>query len=104
MTDETRKKELLAPIVGATTLEGLRSALATFRLSFGFPDDEQAIAKVLDLEDGPTVIEALGVVGRLVQEGRWTRIAPLRARLRTAQATARSAEVRQLAGDLLTKL
>jgi len=103
-TEAKQKKELTRAIVAATAPAAIKAALEAHRASFGFPDDEEALGKLLELDDVPVLLETLASLDRLHGEGGLRRASSLKARIKTAQMTADSAKVTDAAKVLLGKL
>jgi hypothetical protein len=99
-----RKKELAAGVIAATTPSAIRAALEAYRAEAGFPDEDEALGKLLELEDVPVLLETIATIDRLHGEGVLKRGASLKARLKTAQMTVDSPKVTEACRALLTKL
>ncbi len=102
--DAKRKKAAEQAILAATKPSEVRAALEAHKGDHGFPDNEEVLGKLLDLEDAAVALEAITTIARLHAEGGLKRASSLRARLKTAQMTIDSAKVQQAARDLLAKL
>jgi hypothetical protein len=104
-TDAKQKKALTRDLVAATTPEAIKAALEAYRAATqGFPDDEEALGKLLELEDVAVVLETLSTLDRLHGAGGLKRASSLKARIKTAQMTVDSAKVTEAARALLAKL
>lgn len=99
-----KKKELLEALRGAVKSRDVFKALKAYREVFGFPQDEDALAKLVDLDDDAVVLEALQTIDALHQEGRLKRSTSFKARLKTVKMTCDSPEVLSLAERLLQSL
>ena len=99
--DAKRKKEALERLLSAADL---KAELETYAAAFGFPEDEAALARLLDLGDERIALDALRTIARLRDEGRVKRGASFKARIRTAQMTIDSPALHALARELLDKL
>jgi hypothetical protein len=102
--DAKRKKELTQAVLSAGKPKDVRAALAELKAAFGFPEDEELLGKLLDLDDEAIALEAMGVIEKLRAAGQLKRGQSLKARIRTAQMTIDSAKVQQAARELLGKL
>ena len=91
-------------IVDAVGPKAIKEALAAYRAEHGFPEDEEALGKILDLSDEALVLEALSTVARLHGEGKLKRAAALKARIKTAQATIDDRDVQARAREVLALL
>jgi hypothetical protein len=100
-----RKKELASALSSALAPAAIRTALAAYRAEVGaFPDEEEALGKLLELEDVPVLLETIATLDRLHGEGTLKRGASLKARLKTAQMTVDSPKVTEACRALLGKL
>jgi hypothetical protein len=99
-----RKKELASAILSATSPSAQRAALAAYRVEAGFPDGEEVLAKLLDLDDEALVLETLAAIDQLHAQGGLKRASSLKARVKTAQMTLDSPRVTEAARALLAKL
>lgn len=102
--ESKQKKELTYAIVAAITPSAIKAALEAHRAARGFPDDEEALGKLLELDDVPVLLETLATLDRLQREGGLKRASSLKARIKTAQMTADSAKVNEAARALLARL
>ncbi len=91
-------------ILAARTAVDVLAALAAHREAHGFPEDEEVLAKLLDLEDEETVMEAIQTIERLAGEGQLARASSLKARLKTVQMMIDEPEIQDAARALLRKL
>lgn len=98
------KKNALRAIIDAQHPRDVLALLKEFRRSFGFPEEEEALMKLLDVSDEDVVLEALQTIARLLQEGRLKRGASLKARIKTAQMTIDDPRVQEAAKSLLGSL
>ena len=103
-SDAKARKDGLASMAAATTPKALRSALQTFEAAHGFPEDEEVLAKVIDLGGEAAILKAIETLANLHGEGRLKRAASLKARLKTAQMTQDDPDIRSAAAALLGKL
>ena len=99
-----QRKELAQAVVAATGTSAVRAAFAAYKTAFGSPSEEDLLAKLLDTDDEPMVLEALAGVDQLLGEGTLKRSNSLKARIKTAQMTLDSPRVTAAARDLLAKL
>lgn len=99
-----RKRELTQALLGAGSAADVRAALAQYREAFGPPEDEEVLAKLLDLDDAAIALETLTTIDRLHGEARLKRAGSLKARIKTAQMTSDSGRVQEAAKALLAKL
>jgi len=102
--ESKQKKDLARAIVAATAPAAIKAALEAYRAAQGFPDDEEALGKLLELDDVPVLLETLATLERLHGEGGLKRASSLKARIKTAQMTADSAKVTEAAKALLARL
>lgn len=100
---QTRKAAASA-ICAAKTPKAVRAALEAYDAAHGFPEDEEVLAKLLDMSDEILVLQALQVVEKLADAGSLKRGASLKARIKTAQLTLDDPDIRETARRLLTKL
>lgn len=99
-----KKKELLDALKAAVKPREVRAALKAYRDEHGFPEDEEALAKLVDLDDEKVVLEAMQTLERLHEEGRLKRGRSFKARLKTVRMTIDEPRVLRLADELLKKL
>lgn len=99
------KKEQLKAIKEAAAPRAILAAYRSYRESHDFPEDEEVLAKLLELEDEPSiVVEALEQIDALHAEGRLKRASSLKMRIKSAQMTIDDDDVWAAAGALLKKL
>ncbi len=98
------RKSAAAAICEAKAPKAVRAALEAYEAAHGFPEDEEVLAKLLDMSDEILVLQALQVVEKLVDAKSLKRGASLKARIKTAQLTLDDPDIRQTASRLLTKL
>jgi hypothetical protein len=103
-TDAKRRRELAQAVVAASGPTAIRAALAEYRAAFGAPDEEDVLARLLELEDDAVVLETLATIDRLHGEGTLKRGSSLKARVKTVQMTLDSPRVVDAARALLAKL
>jgi len=99
------RKEALATLMAADGAAQTSAALTAYREAHGFPEDEGALAKLLELEDEPeVVVEALETIGRLRDEGGLKKGGSLKMRVKAAQMTVDDDDVFAAAKKVLGKL
>ena len=99
------QKKALQDVLDAKSAKERAKALNRYREAYAFPQDEEVLAKLLELEDEPEiVVEALQTIGRLKDEGLLKRASSLKARIKTAQMTIDDDDVHAEAKALLQKL
>ena len=103
-TDAKARKEAAAAIAAATSPKVMRAALQAFVAVHGFPEDEEVLAKVLDMGEESAILKAIETLAALQADGRLKRAASLKARLKTAQMTQDDPDIRSAAAALLGKL
>lgn len=90
------RKEAMASVKAAATPRALVKAVAEFRTTYGFPDDEEVLARLLELDDeAALVLEAVQTLARLHAEAKLKRAAALKMRLKTALLTIDDPDVQQ---------
>ncbi|MEZ4273307.1 MAG: hypothetical protein R3C68_18270 [Myxococcota bacterium] len=100
--ESKQRKAALQEICQAKTPKSVMGALKTYRESFGFPEDEEVLAKLLDLDQEPDIIrETLHALDMLHEAGGLKRASSLKGRIKTAQMTTDDDEVFALAKALL---
>lgn len=99
-----QRKELLKNLTDAIKSRDVIKALRAYRAEFGFPEDEAALAKLVDLDDDEIVLETLETFERLHSEGAIKRATSFKARLKTVKMTIDEPKVLALADRLLKKL
>ncbi|MEO1483025.1 MAG: hypothetical protein AAFU77_13045 [Myxococcota bacterium] len=99
-----QRKELLKNLTDAIKSRDVIKALRAYRADFGFPEDEAALAKLVDLDDDEIVLETLQTFERLLDEGMIKRATSFKVRLKTVKMTVDDPQVLTLADRLLKKL
>ncbi|MBI5509919.1 MAG: hypothetical protein HY903_14280 [Deltaproteobacteria bacterium] len=102
--DASKKKTLTDAIVTASTPKAVLAALEAYKAEYGFPENEEVMAKLLDLSDQSIVLEAVRTIGLLKTGGRLKRPNALKARLKTLELTNDEPEVREAAKALAALL
>ncbi len=102
--ESKRKKELAQAIAAASGPAAIRAALGEHEAAFGMPDDEAALARLLELDDEAVVLRALGAIDALHAQGGLKRASSLKARVKTVQMTMDAPKVVEAARALLAKL
>jgi len=102
--DAKRRKEDAERIAAATSTRDVLAALETYRAAHGFPESENALSRLLEVEDESVVLETIEAIGRLHAEGRLKRGASLKGRLRTAMMTLDEPEIQSAGKKLLDVL
>ena len=91
-------------ILKARTAKDVHVALAAFREAHGFPEHEEVLAKLLDLEDEDVILETIQTIDRLLGEGQLSKASSLKARLKTVHMMIDEPEIQDAAKALLRKL
>lgn len=99
-----KKKELLDALKVAVKSREVVKALKAYREEHGFPEDEDALAKLIDLDEEKIVLEALQTLERMHDEGRLKRGRSFKARLKTVKMTIDEPKVQKCVDVLLKKL
>ena len=103
-SSKKRKKDCVSAILASKNLKAVQEALETNRQEFGFPDDEEVLAKLLEQDNIKIVLETLAMIETLQAEGHLKRGSSLKARIKTAQMMLDSPKVNEAALALLAKL
>jgi hypothetical protein len=99
------RKAAAAAIVAAVTSADILAAATAYRDAHGFPEDEAALGKILELDDEPAwVLEALQTIGRLAEAGTLSRAKSLKGRIKAAQMTVDDDDVVAAAVAVLKKI
>ena len=91
-------------IVEAAAPKALQAALHAYNESFGFPQDEPVLLKLLDSSDEAVVGQAVAGLAALQGRGALKRAAATKARLKTVEVTHDHRELRAAAKALAAKL
>jgi hypothetical protein len=102
--DASRKRTLTDAIVNGGTPKDVVAALEAYRAEYGFPINEEALAKLLDLTDESILLEVIKTITMLKEGSRLKRANALKARLKTVEMTVDAPDVQALARDLARKL
>jgi hypothetical protein len=102
--DTKKRKDAAAAIVAATKPKEVKAAVQAHIDAHGFPEDEEALAKILDTGNEAWVLQAIETAARLHGEGALKRGASLKARLKTVQLSMDDPDIVQAARALLGKL
>ena len=102
--DAARKKTMTDAIIRGTSPQAVVVALAAFKTEYGFPENEEALSRLLDLEDEPILLETIAMIASLGAQRRLKRGHALRARLQTVEMTVDVETVRRAARDLIRSL
>lgn len=99
------RKAALEALKAAATPRSLLQTLAAFRAAHGFPEDEEVLGRLIELEDETAIVlEAVQTLTRLHEEGRLKRAAALKMRLKTTQMTVDDPDVQEGVKSLLSRL
>ena len=98
------KKEGLQAILAAKTPRTLKKTLKEFKEEHGFPEDEEVLAKLLDLSNERLVEETLDTLLRLEAENALKRARSLKGRLNTVKITMDAPSILKKVDALLGKL
>jgi hypothetical protein len=101
--DAKAKKEAGRAIIDAAPAD-IRAQLSVFVDRFGFPQDEEVLAKLLDLSDESVVTECLTAIAKLKTEGTLKKANLFRAKIKTALLTIDEPEIQRLGKELLASL
>ena len=103
---ETIKGERVArqAILDCLTPRKIRKAYRAYREEYDFPWDKEVIEKLLDLDDEDVILESFEVLGQMHAEGLIKRASSLKMRIKTAQMTVDTSEVKTAGDSLLEKL
>ncbi|MED5465576.1 MAG: hypothetical protein VX699_13085 [Myxococcota bacterium] len=102
--DVKAAREALQALSEAMTPRKIKKALVAYQEEFGFPRDKAIVEKLLDLDDEAIVLQALSTLNELLEEGAIKRASSLKMRIKTAQMTVDTAEVKAAGDALLEKL
>jgi len=105
-TPEAVKAEKAArqAILDCLTPRKIRKAYRAYREEFEFPWDKDVIEKLLDLDDEDVILESFEILGQMHAEGLIKRASSLKMRIKTAQMTVDTSEVKSAGDTLLEKL
>ena len=103
-SSKKRKKACVSAILEAKNLKAVQEALEDHRQEFGFPDDEEVLAKLLEQDSSKIVLDTLAMIETLLAESRLKRGSSLKARIKTAQMMLDSPKVNEAALALLAKM
>ena len=98
------KREAAEAVLAADRPRKIRKLFKVYREEYGFPEDEDLLAKLLDSDDEDIVIECFETIGRLLDEGTLKRGPSLKARIKTAQITIDAPEIKELGDALIPRL
>jgi hypothetical protein len=105
ISDDSKQRRAAGDTVVAAEGEAASlAALAAYCASFGMPDDERVLAKLLDLTDTATLTRTLQHLTSLVRTGALKHSATLRGRVKGLQMATGDDDVWALCRDLLAKL
>ena len=99
-----KKKEGLKSILDAKTPRSIKTALKSFKEEHGFPEDEDVLAKLLDLSNERIVQEALDTLLHLHAEGALKKARSLKGRLNTVKITMDDPAIIKRVDELMAKL
>ena len=91
-------------ILDCMTPRKIRKAYRAYREDYDFPWDKEVIEKLLDLDDEDVVLESFDVLGQMHAEGLIKRASSLKMRIKTAQMTVDTPEVKDAGNTLLELL
>lgn len=90
------RKAAAQTIVEAARPADVLKALQAYREKYGFPEDEPALSRLLDLDDPAVALETVRCIEKLVVEGQLKRTSSLKARIRTAMMTLDDPELNEV--------
>ena len=102
--DASRKKIMTDAVIHGTTPEAVIEALEAFKAEYTFPENEEALSRLLDLTDESVLLETIRTIARLKTAGRLKRGNALKARLKTVEMTVDAPEVQLAARELVRAL
>ena len=102
--DASRKKTMTDAISHGASAKAVIEALQAYRAEYGFPENEEALSKLLDLTDEAILLEAMRTIAMLNDGGRLKRANALKARLKTVEMTVDAPEVQEKAKELVRQL
>jgi hypothetical protein len=102
--DASRKKTMTDAISQGGAPQAIVAALEAYRAEYGFPENEEALAKLLDLTDESILLETIKTIDMLKTDDRLKRGNALKARLKTVEMTVDASEVVRAARELTKKL
>ena len=91
-------------ILECLTPRKIRKAYRAYREEYDFPWDKEVIEKLLDLDDEDVILESFEVLGQMHAEGLIKRANSLKMRIKTAQMTVDTTEIKTAGDSLLEKL
>lgn len=99
------RKAAAKVITDASTPKQIFTAFVAYKEAHGFPEEEEVLGKLLQLDDEPEVVsEALRIIGKLAAAGTLKRGKSLKARVKTAKMTTDDDDVFAAAKELLGHL
>ncbi|MBI3180229.1 MAG: hypothetical protein HYZ27_11235 [Deltaproteobacteria bacterium] len=98
------RKAAAEAILAAASPKAVEAALAAYQSQHGFPEDEQVLARLLDLSNDAVLQQAIATIARLHGESRLKRAQSLKARLNTVAMTAEDPAVQNAARALVALL
>ncbi|MCK5687997.1 hypothetical protein KAI87_01945 [Myxococcota bacterium] len=103
--DEAKeRREALDKILAAERSRQLNKALKEYRERFGFPQDEEVLAKFLDEDDEELVLETLQTLEKLLAEEGLKKASSFKVRLKSVKMLIDEPDVLKLADKLLKAL
>jgi len=102
--DAKARKEAGKTIVSASGAAEAGAALEKYKEQFGFPSDEEVLARLLDLSDETVVHDALSALTSLRQEGVLKKATLIKAKIKTVLLTVDEPEIQKLGKELLASL
>lgn len=102
--DAARKKTLVDGLLAAAKPADLLTRLAEFRAVYSFPENEEVLAKLLDLTDEAILLETIKTIAALKADSRLKRPNMFKARLKTVEMMAETPAVQEAARSLSRQL
>ena len=102
--DASRKKTMTDAVINGATPKAVVEALEAYRAEYGFPQNEEALAKLLDLTNEAILLEAIKTIAALKADGKLKRGNALKARLKTVEMTVDAPDVQKAARELARSL
>lgn len=99
------RKAAAKAVTEAAGESAIFAAFVAYKEAHGFPEEEEVLGKLLELEAEPEVVgEALRTIGKLAAQGSLKRGKSLKARIKTAQMTVDDDDVFAAAKELLEQI
>jgi len=98
------KKKAGGAIVESKTLSETKTTLEAFRQQFGFPQEEEVLARLIDVSDEDLIRETLETLVALVRQGPLKKANLIKSKVKTVLLTVDEPEVQKLGKELLASL